>query len=195
SRARADARDRPGVVGPSCSIEPSTRPLRRDRAADRRRCGDRDSFAPPSRGSGQQRLTSWPAGFSRSPPSALESPGRLAMWSATSDPAGKARRSSLVHPRSTSRNGSERDEHELSGPVRSPHALAPLRRAVKRRIHRPIHRGGDRILPCISTIASEPMADPTPTTPQTEESKKRLREKVDKLLAKDPARSTGSITL
>jgi carboxypeptidase C (cathepsin A) len=38
------------------------------------------------------------------------------------------------------------------------------------------------------------MADPTPA-PQTEEAKKRLREKVDKLLAQDPSLSTGSIVL
>ena len=38
------------------------------------------------------------------------------------------------------------------------------------------------------------MTDPTPT-PQTEEAKKRLREKVDKLLAQDPSRSSGSIVL
>ena len=39
------------------------------------------------------------------------------------------------------------------------------------------------------------MAEPTATTPQAEEAKKRLREKVDKLLAQEPCRSTGSITL
>jgi carboxypeptidase C (cathepsin A) len=39
------------------------------------------------------------------------------------------------------------------------------------------------------------MAEPNPTTPQAEEAKKRLREKVDKLLAQDPCRSSGSIVL
>jgi carboxypeptidase C (cathepsin A) len=42
------------------------------------------------------------------------------------------------------------------------------------------------------------MSEPTPTTPPTEEAKeakKRLREKVDKLLARDPAKSAGSIVL
>ena len=42
------------------------------------------------------------------------------------------------------------------------------------------------------------MSEPAPATPPTEEAKeakKRLREKVDKLLAKDPCKSTGSITL
>jgi carboxypeptidase C (cathepsin A) len=42
------------------------------------------------------------------------------------------------------------------------------------------------------------MSEPTPTTLLTEEAKeakKRLREKVDKLLAKDPCKSTGSIAL
>jgi carboxypeptidase C (cathepsin A) len=41
---------------------------------------------------------------------------------------------------------------------------------------------------------SEPTPTPTPT-PATEEAKKRLREKVDKLLAASPSKSTGSITL
>jgi carboxypeptidase C (cathepsin A) len=42
------------------------------------------------------------------------------------------------------------------------------------------------------------MTEPTPATPATEEAKeakKRLREKVDKLLARDPCKSTGSIRL
>jgi carboxypeptidase C (cathepsin A) len=38
------------------------------------------------------------------------------------------------------------------------------------------------------------MSEPTPTPP-TEEAKKRLREKVDKLLASDPCKSAGSIVL
>ena len=41
---------------------------------------------------------------------------------------------------------------------------------------------------------SEPTPTPTPT-PQAEEAKKRLRDKVDKLLAQDPYKSTGSIKL
>ena len=39
------------------------------------------------------------------------------------------------------------------------------------------------------------MAEPTPTTPQADEAKKRLREKVDKVLAQQPCRSTAGITL
>jgi hypothetical protein len=39
------------------------------------------------------------------------------------------------------------------------------------------------------------MSEPTPATPPTEEAKKRLREKVDKLLAQDPFKSEGSIVL
>ena len=41
------------------------------------------------------------------------------------------------------------------------------------------------------------MTEPTPaaTSAQNDEAKKRLREKVDKLLAADPRKSEGSITL
>src|SRR5207253_10089983 len=39
------------------------------------------------------------------------------------------------------------------------------------------------------------MSEPTPATPPTEEAKKRLREKVDKLLAQDPFKSEASIVL
>src|SRR5437773_10639315 len=39
------------------------------------------------------------------------------------------------------------------------------------------------------------MSEPTPSTPATEEAKKRLREKVDKLLAQNPFKSEGSIVL
>src|SRR5712692_4168673 len=39
------------------------------------------------------------------------------------------------------------------------------------------------------------MSEPTPATPPTEEAKKRLREKVDKLLAQGPFKSEGSIVL
>src|SRR5204863_8596582 len=39
------------------------------------------------------------------------------------------------------------------------------------------------------------MSEPTPATPPTEEAKKRLREKVDKLLAQDPFKSESSIVL
>jgi carboxypeptidase C (cathepsin A) len=41
---------------------------------------------------------------------------------------------------------------------------------------------------------SDPTATPAPTPPN-DDAKKRLREKVDKLLAKDPCKSTGSLTL
>ena len=39
------------------------------------------------------------------------------------------------------------------------------------------------------------MSEPTPAVPPTEEAKKRLREKVDKLLAQDTFKSEASIVL
>ncbi len=39
------------------------------------------------------------------------------------------------------------------------------------------------------------MSEPTPAPPPSEEAKKRLRKKVDKLLARDPSKSEGSIAL
>jgi hypothetical protein len=39
------------------------------------------------------------------------------------------------------------------------------------------------------------MSDPIPTPPPTEEAKKRLREKVDKLLAQVPCKSVASMVL
>ena len=39
------------------------------------------------------------------------------------------------------------------------------------------------------------MSEPTPAAAPAEDTKKRLREKVDKLLARDPCKTTGSIRL
>src|SRR5215469_8758019 len=86
-------------------------------------------------------------------------------------------------------------------------SAAPRRTTLRRRRDAALHRAR----PCAvqsraslslrveSRLFREPaMTEPTPATPQTEEAKeakKRLREKVDKLLAKDPCKSTGSIVL